>query len=255
MKFNLTNILNAKNKISKTKQFFEDPLENILNFIIKAIVSLFIPFPSAAKVIAEYKWGILPVLLNGILLIIVLIISIPFLLSSGNVTKQANANTDINFVKDVVFNSTDIPAQNPLGGQGLSLVKITAGYMDPNYTFFGGVHTGVDFVPDDQYYQSNEIYKKTGDVVVYATLNGTVNYYIDKYGSHTIEITNDENTVKTIDMHLNKVVVKTGDKVTAGDPIGTMGDTGFSTGEHLHYEIRVNNNGTWTTVNPLDYIK
>ena len=56
-------------------------------------------------------------------------------------------------------------------------------------------------------------------------------------------------------MHLNEVYVATSDTIPAGDPIGTMGDTGFATGEHLHYEIRVNNNGVWMPVNPLSYIQ
>jgi murein DD-endopeptidase MepM/ murein hydrolase activator NlpD len=155
---------------------------------------------------------------------------------------------------DGSFAATDTPRQNPLGGQGLSLVQITAGFMDPNYTFFGGVHTGVDFVPNETYYQINDTYKKTNQVVAYATMNGTVRYYQDEYGSHTVEVTNTENTTKTIFMHLNAVFVQTGDTITAGNPVGTMGNTGFTTGEHLHYEIRVNENGTWVPVNPLEYI-
>ena len=33
------------------------------------------------------------------------------------------------------------------------------------------------------------------------------------------------------------IKVKVGDKVVAGDPVGRMGDTGFATGKHLHWEI------------------
>ncbi len=40
--------------------------------------------------------------------------------------------------------------------------------------------------------------------------------------------------------HLSKVDLKEGDGVTAGDQIGLSGNTGFSTGPHLHFGIRVN---------------
>lgn len=255
MKVSLATIHNINRKITKIQHFLENPFEQLLDFIIRAIVSLLIPIPLAAEVIVQFKWIILPIILNGILLVIVLIISLPMILVSNNFTVQANTNSNTKFQNNSNINSTNIPKQNPLGGEGLSMVKITAGYMDPNYTFFGGAHTGVDFIPNDLYYQTNKTYKDTGNIVVYETMNGTVNYYVDEFGSNTVEVVNKENTVKVIDMHLNSVLVQKGQEITAGTPVGTMGDTGFSTGEHLHYEIRINNNGIWTPINPLDYIQ
>ncbi|MGL5031004.1 MAG: murein DD-endopeptidase MepM [Aeromonas sp.] len=73
----------------------------------------------------------------------------------------------------------------------------------------------------------------TGDgVVLKATshpLAGT--YIVIKHGR----------TLATRYLHLSKILVKPGQRVAMGDKIGLSGNTGRSTGAHLHYEVRINN--------------
>ncbi len=245
----LKHVHKLKRGLEKGHSVITNPLDFFLDWIVRIVAYIFIPIPLAAEVLVQYRGLIFALLLNGLLLVIVLFITIVGIFSHPLKRTTVNLPTDGSFI------STEIPFQNPLGGVGLSMVKISAGFMDPNYTFFGGIHTGVDFVPSDLYYQINEIYKKTGDIVVYETINGKVKSYVDEYGSNTVEIENNDNTIKTVNMHLNKVFVSTGDTATAGKPLGTMGDTGISTGEHLHYEIRVKNSGKWIPVDPLGYIQ
>jgi len=53
----------------------------------------------------------------------------------------------------------------------------------------------------------------------------------------------------TLYAHMAEINVKKGDKVTKGQKIGTIGNTGTSTAPHLHYEVRINER----PVNPIDY--
>jgi murein DD-endopeptidase MepM/ murein hydrolase activator NlpD len=56
--------------------------------------------------------------------------------------------------------------------------------------------------------------------------------------------------VETIFGHASTLNVKKGQKINRGDRIATVGNTGYSTGPHVHYEVRVNG----TPVDPLYYM-
>ena len=58
-------------------------------------------------------------------------------------------------------------------------------------------------------------------------------------------------SVSTVYCHLSRITVKQGIRVKRGDVIGYVGDTGRSTGAHLHYTVLLND----IPVNPRDYLK
>lgn len=57
--------------------------------------------------------------------------------------------------------------------------------------------------------------------------------------------------VETRYAHLSRIRVKAGQRVSQGERIGDMGNTGRSTGSHLHYEVRMNGRA----VDPMSFIK
>lgn len=75
------------------------------------------------------------------------------------------------------------------------------------------------------------------------------------YGNITIidhgERKEDGKRVSTIYAHQSRIMVRQGDFVKKGDVIGWVGDTGYATGPHLHFELRLNG----VPVNPLPYVK
>ena len=56
--------------------------------------------------------------------------------------------------------------------------------------------------------------------------------------------------VQTLYAHGSEIVAKLGQEVKAGDVVLKVGSTGYSTGPHAHFEVRING----STVNPLDYV-
>lgn len=86
---------------------------------------------------------------------------------------------------------------------------------------------------------------------IYATADGVVTYagWQSGYG-RLIKIRHDFG-IETRYGHLSQISVNVGEKVSRDERIGDMGNTGRSTGTHLHYEVRLSG----TAVNPMTYIK
>lgn len=54
--------------------------------------------------------------------------------------------------------------------------------------------------------------------------------------------------------HMDTVAVRRGQNVAVGQQLGTIGDTGFSLGPHLHLEMRLGHHAARDVVNPLDML-
>ena len=82
-----------------------------------------------------------------------------------------------------------------------------------------------------------------------AAANGVVSKatYNTAYGN--MVIIDHGGGVQTLYAHGNSILVQVGDEIKAGTPVLEVGSTGYSTGPHAHFEIRINGQ----TVNPLDY--
>ena len=91
---------------------------------------------------------------------------------------------------------------------------------------------------------------KHGSAIL-ATADGVINFagWEKGYGK-LIKIKHDFG-YETRYAHLSKINVSVGQRVSQGDRIGKMGNTGRSTGTHLHYEIRRNGK----PINPMKYIR
>jgi len=86
---------------------------------------------------------------------------------------------------------------------------------------------------------------------VYATADGVVKFAGWSKGYGRLIKIQHQFGIETRFAHLAKIRVKVGQRVSRGDRIGDMGNSGHSTGTHLHYEIRENGKA----VNAMKFIK
>ncbi|RNJ64272.1 MAG: M23 family metallopeptidase [Porphyrobacter sp. IPPAS B-1204] len=121
-----------------------------------------------------------------------------------------------------------------------SVENITSGFgyrRDP-FNGHAAMHAGLDF-------------KGAMGSPIFAAADGRVTFAGWKSGyGQTIEITHG-NGMLTRYAHLSRIGVKIGQPVEAGATIGGLGNTGRSTGPHLHFEVRINDRA----VNPRPFLE
>ena len=118
--------------------------------------------------------------------------------------------------------------------------RLTSGFGGRNDPINGAarMHEGLDLAGD---YGS----------AIYATADGTVTYagWEGGYG-RLIKIRHIQG-IETRYGHLSQIDVQVGQKISRGEKIGDMGNSGRSTGTHLHYEVRLSGK----PVNPMTFIR
>lgn len=116
-----------------------------------------------------------------------------------------------------------LPTTNPMRES-----RLTSGFGMRAHPITGQIvpHRGIDLV-------------SWSDPLVRATGAGRVSFAADN-GNAGLMVTIDHGSgLSTSYMHLAEIQIKKNDYLTEGDTLGIMGDTGATTGPHLHYEIKL----------------
>ena len=154
--------------------------------------------------------------------------------ASTGVTKT-NPNTDSNAgsTQNTVNSATGYIWPLP----GYSTVSSDFGYRSDPFTGKQSYHSGID-IPAPA---GTRIVAAASGQVAWANYSTTAGNWIGiDHG----------NGVYTVYMHCSALIVSAGQNVSAGDVIGLVGTTGSSTGNHLHFSVRLN--GAY--VSPWNYV-
>jgi murein DD-endopeptidase MepM/ murein hydrolase activator NlpD len=138
--------------------------------------------------------------------------------------------------------ATSAPSDNPTGtvatpsAAGL-IWPVQGPITSPFGPRWGGFHPGIDIgVPEG--------------TPIHAAAAGTVIYCGWESGYGNLVVIDHHNGLATAYAHQSRIAVSCNQDVTQGQVIGYSGCTGFCTGPHLHFEVRVNG----TPVDPLGYL-
>lgn len=133
-----------------------------------------------------------------------------------------------------------LPAIQPIDNKDLKRTASGWGYrIDPIYKI-RKFHYGLDF-------------SAPVGTPIYATGNGIIESILkesESKGYGNVIIINHLYGYKTLYGHMSKFNIKKGNKIKRGDIIGFVGNTGKSTGPHLHYEVIKER----VKVNPINYL-
>ena len=122
-----------------------------------------------------------------------------------------------------------IPVSSPLKMNDIRRVSDLFGHRGRHPVLkIPSFHSGIDFSAN------------VGTPVLSTATGTVVDVKYSNYGYGNKIVVKHDNEYQTIYAHLHDILVNKGDTVIVGQEIGTVGNSGLSTGSHLHYEIRHN---------------
>ena len=137
---------------------------------------------------------------------------------------------------------------SPFADNWLGSVSSVYGYRFHPITQTREMHTGIDIAMPE----GTPILSGAPGIVTFAGDNGG-------YGNTVIIEYFDAETgigVRVLYAHLHEITAAVGDVLDIGVSIGTVGSTGTSTGNHLHMEVSINEDGgAWRHINPLFFVE
>ncbi|WP_444997580.1 M23 family metallopeptidase [Aliikangiella sp. IMCC44359] len=165
---------------------------------------------------------------------------IPQLLASLNeIDEQLDSREQQLNVLESLLMDKHMGVERYISGRPVRKGWMSSFYGERNDPFTGipAWHGGIDFAG------------KEGDKI-YATAAGVVSWVGDRYGYGLLIEINHGDGLVTRYGHNSEALVKKGDVITKGQSIAKMGNSGRSTGAHVHYEVlKLGRN-----VNPLPYV-
>lgn len=151
---------------------------------------------------------------------------------------QAQLTRESDHIQYLLSGGSDAPAGSgqlgwPVAG------TVTSGYGWRTHPIFGDrrFHSGIDIAAP---YGASVYASEAGTVVFVGTMSG--------YGN--VIVVDHNNGLATTYNHLSAFSVASGETVGRGTPIGAVGCSGYCTGPHLHFEVRVNG----SPVDPMPYL-
>jgi murein DD-endopeptidase MepM/ murein hydrolase activator NlpD len=159
-----------------------------------------------------------------------------------NFLHQLNTDTQMEEVRQqqlmhVIRDNRELWAATPSIWPAQGWISSDFGYRTSPFTGKREFHKGLDISAPQ-------------GTPIYAPAKGTVNFSGRDGGYGLCLTVNHGSGISTRFAHMHSMAVKAGQKVTRGQLIGYVGNTGRSTGPHLHYEVRLNG----VPVNPMRYI-
>ncbi|MGH7686752.1 MAG: M23 family metallopeptidase, partial [Candidatus Dormibacteria bacterium] len=159
-----------------------------------------------------------------------------------------SAATGTNSLLSQLLTGSGLKFHEPVAGVVSQPFGPTSFALEPPVTYGGNFyphfHTGLDLAAP----MDTPVHASAAGVVVLATSSIDTTGHLAGYGNYVV-IAHGDGFI-TLYGHLDRLEVNPGEVVSTGQEIGLLGSTGWSTGPHVHFEIR--KNGVYT--DPYPYI-